>query len=44
MKKTLLTLFLGGGLGFGGLSLYQKISPNKELKNVETHVINHYVN
>ncbi len=29
MKKTLMTLFLGCGLGYGGLILYQKLTPNK---------------
>lgn len=29
MKKTLATLLLGSGLGYGGLKIYQKLTPNK---------------
>lgn len=44
MQKTLFTLFSGCGIGYGGLKLYQKVNPNKDLDHVEHKVINHYVN
>jgi hypothetical protein len=31
MQKTLFTLLLGGGLSYGGLTLYEKLAPNKTL-------------
>ena len=44
MKKTLFTLFLGGSFGFGGLTLYNKLSPNRNLDSIEQEIINNYVN
>jgi hypothetical protein len=44
MKKTLFTFFLGGGLSIGGLTLYNKLSPNKNLDSIEQGIIDNYVN
>lgn len=44
MKKTIATLLLGSGIGFGALKMYQKITPNKDLDRIETHMVNHYIN
>ncbi len=34
MKKTFLNLLIGTGLGFGGLTLYNKMSPNKNIDKI----------
>jgi hypothetical protein len=39
-----MTLALGCGLGYGGMNIYHKLTPNKNLNSIEHHVINHYVN
>jgi hypothetical protein len=44
MKRTFLTLALGCGMGYGGVSIYQKLNPNKDLASIDRQVINHYVN
>ena len=44
MKRTLLTLGLGCGIGYGGVSIYQKLNPNKNLNLIDHQVINHYIN
>jgi hypothetical protein len=44
MKKTLINLIFGGVLSVGGLTLYNKISPNKSIDTIEQDVINNYIN
>ena len=43
MKKNLFTLLFGCGIGYGGLQLYQHLSPNKHLLTIDHKVINNYV-
>ena len=44
MKRTLLTFAMGCGLGYGSVNIYQKLTPNKNLTQIDHQLINHYVN
>ena len=35
MKKTLINLVVGGVLSVGGLNIYNKMSPNKNIDSIE---------
>ena len=43
MKKNLFTMLFGCGIGYGGLQLYQHLSPNKHLPSIDHKVINNYL-